>query len=195
VTGVLISPDGHRRCPWAANEADYLDYHDHEWGRELHGGDALFERLCLEAFQAGLSWLTILRRREAFRRAFAGFMVAEMAGYDEHDVERLLADATIIRNRAKITAVIHNARVAADLDTGLDEIIWSYRPASPRPTPRTLADLPATTPESVALATDLKRRGFRFVGPTTAYALMQACGLVNDHLDGCHSRPGCGPGG
>lgn len=169
--------------------ADYRAYHDTEWGRPVHGDDALYERLSLEAFQSGLSWLTILRRRAGFRAAFAGFRITAVAGFTEEDVERLLAEPTIIRNRAKITATVANARVAAELRPGeLDELIWSYAPAADRPVPRGIHDVPASTPESTALARELKRRGFRFVGPTTAYALMQACGLVDDHLADCHVR-------
>ena len=146
----------------------------------------MFERLCLEAFQSGLSWLTILRKREAFRAAFAGFRIAAVARFGDRDVERLLGDAGIVRNRAKIEAAIANARAAAEVDD-LGALIWSFAPDG-RPAPRSFADVPAVTPESTALAKELKKRGFRFVGPTTAYALMQACGLVNYHLEGCHAR-------
>ncbi|GAA3393269.1 DNA-3-methyladenine glycosylase I [Cryptosporangium minutisporangium] len=184
--GLLRGPDDRLRCSWAGAAEDYVAYHDQEWGRRLAGDDALFERLCLEAFQSGLSWLTILRRREGFRRAFAGFSVAAVAAFDESDVERLLADTGIIRNRAKIDAAIGNARLAAQLPDGLSALLWSFAPP-PRPRPRTRADVPATSPESVALAKDLRRRGFRFVGPTTAYALMQATGMVDDHIVGCHA--------
>ncbi len=191
--GVVLGPDGLSRCPWgleAESRADYRAYHDTEWGRPVHGDDALFERICLEAFQSGLSWLTILRRREGFRAAFAGFSIAKVAAFTDADAERLLADPGIIRNRAKIAAAIANAQAASRLAPGeLDELVWSYAPeAAGRPVPGTFADVPAVTPESTALAKDLKKRGFRFVGPTTAYALMQACGLVNDHLAGCHAR-------
>ncbi|MBB5117181.1 3-methyladenine DNA glycosylase [Streptomyces eurocidicus] len=195
--GAVAGPDGLTRCPWgleAESRADYRAYHDTEWGRPVHGDDALFERMCLEAFQSGLSWLTILRRREGFRAAFAGFSVVKVAAFTETDAERLLADPGIIRNRAKITAAIGNAKVAAEWAPGeLDALIWSYAPdPAGRRAPRTAADVPATTPESVALAKDLKKRGFRFVGPTTAYAMMQACGLVNDHLADCHTRSSAG---
>jgi DNA-3-methyladenine glycosylase I len=153
--------------------------------------DGLFERLCLEAFQSGLSWLTILRKRDAFRAAFAGFRIEDVAGFGDSDVKRLLADAGIVRNRSKIDAAIANARAAASLRAGgegsLSEVVWSFRPSRHR-APRSAADLPATTAESTALARELKLRGFRFVGPTTVYALMQACGLVNDHLSGCVVR-------
>ncbi|WP_285904336.1 DNA-3-methyladenine glycosylase I [Streptomyces malaysiensis] len=191
--GVVPGPDGLARCPWgleAETMADYRVYHDTEWGRPVHGDDALYERICLEAFQSGLSWLTILRRREGFRAAFAGFSIEKVAEFTEADEARLLADPGIIRNRAKIAATIANARAARELVPGeLDELIWSYAPAPDgRPVPRTAADVPAITPESTVLSRDLKKRGFRFVGPTTAYALMQACGLVNDHLAGCHIR-------
>ncbi|MFD9813081.1 DNA-3-methyladenine glycosylase I [Streptomyces sp. NPDC059080] len=193
MTGVVSAPDGVPRCPWGMESekmADYRAYHDTEWGRPVHGDDALFERMCLEAFQSGLSWITILRRREAFRAAFAGFRIAEVARFTDADAERLLADPGIIRNRAKIAATLGNARLAAALAPGeLDALIWSYAPErAGRPVPCTFADVRPVTPESTALAKDLKKRGFRFVGPTTAYALMQACGLVNDHLAGCHAR-------
>ncbi|MGK5637890.1 DNA-3-methyladenine glycosylase I [Streptomyces sp. URMC 126] len=191
--GVVIGPDGLARCPWGLEDAsreDYRRYHDTEWGVPVRGDDALFERICLEAFQSGLSWLTILRRREGFRTAFAGFSIAKVAAFTEADEARLLADPGIIRNRAKISAALANAKVAAEWAPGeLTELVWSHAPASgSRPVPRTAADVPALTPESTALSKELKRRGFRFVGPTTAYALMQACGLVNDHLAGCHVR-------
>ncbi len=178
------------RCAWAEGCAppDLVAYHDDEWGRPVHGDDALFERVCLEAFQSGLSWLTILRKREAFRAAFAGFAIERVAAFGPADVERLLGDAGIVRNRAKIEAAIANARAAAALDQPLSELVWSFAPDPPPPPPRTMADLPAITPESTALAKALKARGFRFVGPTTAYAAMQACGLVNDHLVGCVAR-------
>ncbi|MCK2213048.1 DNA-3-methyladenine glycosylase I [Actinomadura sp. ATCC 31491] len=165
----------------------YLAYHDEEWGRPLKGDDAVFERVALEAFQSGLSWLTILRKRENFRAAFDGFSIPKVASYTERDVERLLGDAGIVRNRAKIEAAIGNARAAQDLPDGLSELVWRY--ADPdAPVPRSMADVPATTPASKALAKELKRHGFRFVGPTTAYALMQAIGLVNDHLAECVAR-------
>ncbi|WP_040782237.1 DNA-3-methyladenine glycosylase I [Nocardia pneumoniae] len=176
--------DGLVRCAWPLETQLYRDYHDYEWGTPLHGDDALFERLCLEAFQSGLSWLTILRKRPAFRAAFAGFSIERVAEFGAADVARLMADAGIVRNRLKIEAAIANARVARRLDIGLDELLWSFAPP-PRPRPRTGADVPATTPESVAMAKELKRRGFRFVGPTTAYALMQATGMVDDHLADC----------
>lgn len=172
------------RCPWPGESPLYRAYHDEEWGRPLHGNDALFERLCLEAFQSGLSWITILRKRPAFRAAFAGFVIDAVAEFDAADRERLLADPGIVRNRAKIDACIANAKVARALDTDLDELLWAFAPPR-RPRPRTIGDIPAVTPESTALAKELKRRGFRFVGPTTAYALMQATGMVDDHLAEC----------
>ncbi|MEU5973379.1 DNA-3-methyladenine glycosylase I [Streptomyces sp. NPDC047315] len=188
--GPQAGPDGKLRCPWGLSTDDYRAYHDDEWGRAVHGDDALFERLCLEAFQSGLSWITILRRREGFRRAFADFKIAEVATFTEVDRERLLADEGIIRNRAKVDATLANARVLVDWAPGeLDELIWSHAPdAATRPAPATLADVPAVTDESTALAKALKKKGLRFVGPTTAYALMQACGLVDDHLQGCVAR-------
>lgn len=181
-------PDGLLRCPWGESTDDYRVYHDTEWGRPVHGEDALFERISLEAFQSGLSWITILRRREGFRAAFAGFRIAEVAKFGPADVERLIQDAGIIRNRLKIEATLANAQAALALDGGLDELVWRFAGDPDRPAPRTLADVPAVTPESTALAKELKKNGFRFVGPTTAYALMQACGLVNDHLADCHAR-------
>lgn len=190
MSGAEVAPDGGLRCPWGLSTEDYLAYHDTEWGRPVHGDDALFERLCLEAFQSGLSWLTILRRREGFRSAFAGFKIPAVAEFTDADKERLLADAGIIRNRAKIEATLANAKVLAGWAAGeLDEVIWSHAPdPAARPVPRTTGDIPAVTPESTALAKDLKKRGLRFVGPTTAYALMQACGLVDDHLADCVAR-------
>jgi DNA-3-methyladenine glycosylase I len=183
-------PDGARRCWWALSSPEYVLYHDEEWGRPVLDDDGLFERLCLEAFQTGLSWLTILRKREAFRWAFAGFRIPEVAGFGPGDVERLLQNEGIVRNRQKIVAAIENAKSARKLSEGghsLAELVWSHRPTRRR-APRSAADLPAETAESAALSKELKRRGFRFVGPTTAYALMQACGLVNDHVRGCHVR-------
>jgi DNA-3-methyladenine glycosylase I len=183
---LVVGEDGRARCGWGASTPEYVRYHDEEWGKPVRDADALFERLCLEAFQSGLSWLTILRKREAFRAAFAGFRIADVARFGERDVERLMGDAGIVRNRAKIEAAIANARAAVEVED-LSALIWSFAPDG-RPAPRSFADVPAVTPESTALAKELKRRGFRFVGPTTAYALMQACGLVNDHLEGCHAR-------
>ncbi|WP_394430725.1 DNA-3-methyladenine glycosylase I [Streptomyces sp. SGAir0957] len=189
-SGAVPGPDGRLRCPWGLSTPDYVTYHDEEWGRPVHGDDALFERLSLEAFQSGLSWITILRRRETFRAAFAHFKIAEVAAFTDADRTRLLADPGIIRNRAKVDATLANARVLADWSPGeLDELIWSHAPdPATRPAPRALTDVPAITEESQALSKALKKRGLRFVGPTTAYALMQACGLVDDHLADCVAR-------
>lgn len=162
-------------------------YHDTEWGRELHGEHALFERISLEAFQSGLSWSVILRKRPAFRGAFADFDPRLVAGFGADDVERLLQDARIVRNRRKIEATVLNARAVLALEGTLDDVVWSFQPP-PRPAPRSMSEIPAVTAESTALARELKRRGFVFVGPTTAYALMQAVGMVNDHLAGCVAR-------
>ena len=186
---VVVGDDGVARCGWAANDAEYRRYHDEEWGRPLHDERALFEKLCLEGFQAGLSWITILRRRPAFRSAFADFDVATVAAFTEADVTRLLGDERIIRHRGKIAATIGNARTTLALDESLADLIWSFAPA-PRPQPlHDLAEVPAITPESTALSKELRSRGYRFVGPTTMYALMQSSGLVNDHIDGCHRAP------
>jgi DNA-3-methyladenine glycosylase I len=184
-------PDGRPRCRWAISAPEYVAYHDDEWGRPVRDDRGLYEKLCLEAFQSGLSWLTILRKREAFRGAFADFEIERVAAFGPREVERLLADSGIVRNRAKIEATIANALATAELrgaGDSLSELIWSFAPSGRRRAPRSYAELPAQTEESRALARELKRRGFRFVGPTTAYALMQACGLVNDHLAGCAVR-------
>jgi DNA-3-methyladenine glycosylase I len=186
-SGAVAGPDGKLRCPWGLSAAEYVAYHDEEWGRPVHGDTAIFERLCLEGFQSGLSWLTILRKRENFRAAFAGFDAAAVAGFGDQDVARLLADAGIVRNRAKINAVINNARAALDLSGGLSDLVWKHA-GDPGPAPRTLADVPASTPASKALSTELRKRGFTFTGPVTAYATMQACGIVNDHLAACFCR-------
>jgi DNA-3-methyladenine glycosylase I len=184
-SGLVVGPDGRARCSWGGSTPDYVPYHDNEWGRVLRGDDALFERMSLEAFQSGLSWITILRKRESFRAAFAGFKIDKVAAFSEEDAARLMADPGIVRNRMKVDAAMHNARVAADLPDGLSALLWSFAP-DPRPArPRSGADVQATTPESKAMAKDLKKRGFKFVGPTTAYALMQATGMVDDHLAGC----------
>ena len=185
--GPAEGPDGKPRCPWGLSAPEYLAYHDEEWGRPLHGDTAIFERLCLEGFQSGLSWLTILRKRENFRAAFSGFEPRAVAAFGEQDVARLMADTAIVRNRAKINAVINNARAALGLPGGLDALVWTYA-GEPGPAPRTLADLPAATPASKAMSAELKRHGFTFTGPVTAYATMQACGIVNDHLAGCFCR-------
>jgi DNA-3-methyladenine glycosylase I len=183
---LLRGPDGRRRCWWGAGTPEYSVYHDDEWGRPVRGDDELFERLCLEGFQSGLSWITILRKRENFRTAFAGFRIEEVARFGKRDVNRLMGDAGIVRNRMKIEAAIANAQAAASLDS-LSQLVWSYADKRPR-APRSREDLPAVTPASTALSKELKRRGFRFVGPTTVYATMQACGLVNDHIAGCYVR-------
>ncbi len=187
---LVIGADTTTRCGWCAGHDDYIDYHDLEWGRPVTGDDRLFEKLCLEGFQAGLSWLTILRKRDAFRQAFADFAVDRVAAFDGRDVERLLADAGIVRHRGKIEAAIANAAVVQEItrtDGSLATFLWGFAPARHR-APRTLATVPAATPESTALSKELRRRGAKFVGPTTMYALMQAMGMVNDHLVGCHVR-------
>jgi DNA-3-methyladenine glycosylase I len=176
--------DERGRCGWATSAPEYLAYHDDEWGYPLHGVIALFERLTLEGFQSGLSWLIILRKRPAFRSAFAGFDPAAVAAFGDADVARLLGDAGIVRNRSKIEAAVANARAVLELDTPLDELIWSFAPAA-HVRPATLSDVQAVSPESAAMAKELKRRGLRFVGPTTCYALMQAAGLVDDHVRTC----------
>jgi DNA-3-methyladenine glycosylase I len=178
------------RC-WPTTDALYIAYHDDEWGRPVRDDRLLFERLCLEGFQSGLSWITILRKRESFRAAFAGFDPSAVGRFGDADVQRLMADASIVRNRAKIEATIANARATLALARAgetLADLLWSFAPPEPAPAPAALADMPAVTPESKALARELKRRGFRFVGPTTAYALMQATGIVNDHVAGCVVR-------
>jgi DNA-3-methyladenine glycosylase I len=172
------------RCNWAGSDPLYMAYHDEEWGTPLRDDRALYEMLVLEGFQAGLAWITILRKRENFRRAFDGFEPERIAAYDDRKIAGLMADAGIVRNRAKIEATIANARAVGDLDVDLAELLWSFAP-SPRPRPARMADVPAVTPESTAMAKELKRRGFRFVGPTTAYALMQATGMVDDHTADC----------
>lgn len=190
---VLAGPDGLLRCSWALSAPDYIAYHDEEWGRPVHGEVALYERLTLEAFQSGLSWLTILRKREGFRAAFAGFDPEAVAAFTDDDRQRLLADPGIVRNRAKVDAAITNAAAVLGLrdrvEGGLEALIWSFADGSG---PRTDEAVPGSTPASAALAKALKRHGFVFVGPTTAYAAMQACGVVDDHLPGCQTRPGVG---
>ena len=182
----MVDDRGVARCSWAVSTPDYVAYHDDEWGVAVHGEPRLFERLTLEAFQSGLSWLTILRKREGFRAAFAGFDAGAVASFDEADFERLMADSSIVRNRLKIRAAITNAQAVVRLrdQGGLDGLMWSFAPVNRR-RPSTPAEVPATSAESVALTKALKRNGFVFVGPTTAYAAMQACGLVDDHLVGC----------
>jgi len=189
--GVEPGPDGKPRCWWCLGSPDYLDYHDTEWGRPLHGESELFERLTLEAFQSGLSWLTILRKRENFRRAFDGFDVERIAEYGDADMERLLGDVGIVRNRKKIEAAITNAKAAREMHARgetLDELIWSFAAADSRPAPPSGHDLEPFTPDAKELAKELKRRGFVFIGPTTAYSTMEAIGVVNDHLEGCAFR-------
>lgn len=196
-TGLSLGPDGLARCAWGAG-ADgsagailYRAYHDDEWGRAVIDDRGLFERLSLEGFQSGLAWITILRKREAFRAAFDGFDAARMARYGDADVARLVADAGIVRHRGKIEAAIGNARALVALHAAggsLAELVWSHAPATPGPAPRSMADVPAQTAESAALSRALKAHGFRFVGPTTAYAAMQALGVVDDHLAGCAAR-------
>jgi DNA-3-methyladenine glycosylase I len=192
----VVGADGLRRCSWAGATPDYLAYHDDEWGVPVHGESGLFERLTLEGFQSGLSWLTILRKRPAFRSAFAGFDAEQVARFDEGDRARLLGDAGIVRNARKIDATITNARAVLAMrdEGGLDDFLWSHAPAHHQP-PASFADLMATSPESVALAKGLKRRGFVFVGPTTMYAAMQACGLLDDHVVGCYRSGGSGRAG
>ncbi len=185
--GLRAGPDGLLRCPWSLASPEYLRYHDEEWGKPVRNDTGVFERLCLEAFQSGLSWLTILRKRENFRRAFAGFDVQTVARFGPSDVSRLLADAGIVRNRAKIEAVVANAQAALGLADGIAAQVWRYADSA-APAPASLADIPSSTSASRALAKDLRSHGFRFTGPVTAYATMQACGVVNDHLAGCVSR-------
>ena len=190
---LVVGADGRRRCGWCGSAPEYVAYHDDEWGRPVHDDDRLFEKLCLEGFQSGLSWLTILRKREGFRRAFARFRIEAVARFGPADVERLLGDASIVRHRGKIEAAIANAVAAERIREeggSLAGLVWSFAPTGPRRVPGRLADLPAVTPESTAMAKELRRRGFRFVGPTTAYAFMQSMGLVNDHLAGCDCRQG-----
>ena len=194
VDATITSADGIRRCGWAHSAPELLPHHDDEWGRPLHGDQPLFEKLCLEGFQAGLSWITILRKRDAFREAFTAFDIDRVAGFDDRDVERLLADARIGRNRAKITAAISNARATQRLvenDPGaLDAVLWGFAPPRRTVAPGSYASIPASTPGSRSASAALKKLGFRFVGPTTVYALMQFAGLVNDHSAGCHLAAG-----
>ena len=185
--GAQPGPDGLLRCPWSLSSAEYLGYHDDEWGRPVRDDQGMFERLSLEAFQSGLSWLTILRKREGFRSAFAGFGIEAVAKYGPDDVARLLGDTSIVRNRAKIEAVIGNARAALEVPGGLAALVWSYADGQDR-APATLAEIPSWTPGSKALAKDLKRHGFSFTGPVTVYATLQACGVVDDHLELCFRR-------
>jgi len=185
VTDLLTGPDGRDRCAWAGADPEYLRYHDEEWGRPLRGDRALFEKMSLKGFQAGLSWITILRKRPRFREVFAGFDPRTVAAFGPDDVERLMADPGIVRNRAKILAVVGNAALVAAMAPGeLDALLWSFAPP-PGPRPRTFAEVPVVTPASTAMSTALRARGFRFVGPTTMYALMQSAGMVDDHVEGC----------
>jgi DNA-3-methyladenine glycosylase I len=187
---ILDARDGLTRCPWGLEPPEYRRYHDDEWGRPVVDDVRIFEKLCLEGFQSGLSWLTILRKRDGFRRAFRGFDIATVAGFDDTDVERLLRDAGIVRHRGKIEATVANARATLTVQASegsLAALMWRYEPG-PKAPPRTLAKLPAFTPEAKELSNELRRRGFRFVGPTTVYAAMQALGVVNDHLQGCYCR-------
>jgi DNA-3-methyladenine glycosylase I len=187
---LVVGADGRSRCAWAGSDAEYQRYHDEEWGTPLLGDRPVFEKISLEGFQAGLSWITILRRRPAFRAAFAEFDIDRVAAMTEADVDRLVLDATIIRHRGKINAVIGNARVTQQLGESLSDLVWSFQPAPGRPRPTQLGDIPAVTTESAALSAELRRRGYRFVGPTTMYALMQSAGLVDDHVAGCWRAAG-----
>ena len=186
---IVVGDDGRARCAWVGADAEYARYHDEEWGTPLHGDRPLFEKLSLEGFQAGLSWITILRRRPTFRTAFAGFDIDAVAAFDERDVERLMNDPGIIRNRAKVEATISNARITQELVAGnpgaLDALLWGFAPPPRANAPASFADLPATTDESTAASRALKKLGYRFVGPTTIYALMQSAGMVDDHVAGC----------
>ena len=189
MSALVTGADGRARCAWVGSDAEYERYHDEEWGVPLHGDRPLFEKLSLEGFQAGLSWISILRRRPGFRAVFHDFEPEAIAGFTDEDVERLMLDERIIRNRAKILATIGNARATLDLTAGrpgaLDELMWGFAPTGPRPRPRTFGDLVAVTPESTAMSKALKARGYRFVGPTTMHALMQSAGMIDDHLEGC----------
>jgi DNA-3-methyladenine glycosylase I len=186
---IVLGTDGRARCGWVSSDAEYLRYHDEEWGTPLHGDRALFEKICLEGFQAGLSWITILRRRPGFRAAFDGFDPERIAGYGPEQVERLMADERIIRNRAKIEATIGNARATLELTAGspgaLDALLWSFAPPPRARRLRSYADFAAVTAESTAMSKALRAHGYRFVGPTTMYALMQSAGMVDDHLEAC----------
>lgn len=190
--GLITGADGRRRCWWPGEDAEYVAYHDTEWGNEIHDDVLLYEKLCLEGFQSGLSWLTILRKREAFRSAFAGFDPRMVAQFDDGDVSRLLGDAGIVRHRGKIEAAISNARVVLDLASrhgSFEAFVWAFAPTPKPPRPASAAQVPAITEESTALAKALRRNGATFVGPTTAYAFMQAMGMVNDHISGCEFGP------
>ena len=191
---MAVGEDGRARCGWGASSADYLAYHDDEWGRPVGDEIRIYEKLCLEGFQAGLSWITILRKRPAFRSAFAGFDPSVVAGFGSAEIERLLGDAGIVRHRGKIEATITNARAVMDLHDGgwsLAGLVWRYEPSGGRGAPAKLGDLASTTPESKALSKDLRKKGFAFVGPTTVYSAMQSLGVVNDHFVGCEWREIC----
>jgi len=192
-TSLVRGDDGAKRCWWGVSTPDYVAYHDDEWGRPVVDDTRIFEKLCLEGFQSGLSWLTILRKRDGFRTAFRGFDIPTVARFSDRDVERLLGDAGIVRHRGKIEAAIANARAAREVqaDRGsLAALFWSFEPGR-HPAPKGMGDMTSTTPESTALSKALKRYGFRYVGPTTVYAAMQAMGVVNDHIVGCHARGAC----
>lgn len=186
MTSLITGPDERARCAWVGDDVEYRRYHDEEWGTALHGDRTLFEKMALEGFQAGLSWITILRKRPRFREVFEGFDPERVSEFDDADVERLMADPGIIRNRAKILATIGNANIVRGMADGeLDALMWSFAPAATRARPASFAEVPAVTAESTAMSKELRRRGFRFVGPTTMYALMQSAGMVDDHIDGC----------
>jgi DNA-3-methyladenine glycosylase I len=190
MTGVVVGTDGLARCPWGASTPEYQDYHDHEWGWPVGDDDRVFEKLCLEGFQAGLSWLTILRKRDGFREAFASFDPIVVASFGDADIARLLGDTRIVRHRGKIAATITNAQATlrlAEKGVSLAALLWSYEPVAHR-APEQTGDIDSTTPESKSLSDELRRNGFRFVGPTTVYSTMQSLGIVNDHLRGCHVR-------
>lgn len=191
---LITGADGLSRCGWCGEDGAYQRYHDAEWGRPVTDDRRLFEKICLEGFQSGLSWLTILRKREAFRAGFAGFDIGAVAGFGPEDVERLLGDAGIVRHRGKIEAAINNAAAALRLieaEGSLSAYVWSYAEAGDQPAPRGMKDVPATTDASTRLSKDLKKRGWKFVGPTTMYAFLQSMGVVNDHLEGCWARAAC----
>lgn len=194
VLSTITGLDGIARCSWCGTDPEYVRYHDTEWGRRVTDDTAIFEKLCLEGFQSGLSWITILRKREAFRRAFKGFDPTKIARFGEREIKRLLADESIVRHRGKIEATINNARVTLAMQSERDSLanlVWSFAPTRKQRSPKKLADLQASTPESIALSKELRRRGFKFVGPTTMHAAMQSLGLVNDHLSECHIRRAC----
>ncbi|AWB96802.1 DNA-3-methyladenine glycosylase I [Agromyces badenianii] len=183
---IIVGDDGLARCGWGASDPEYRRYHDEEWGTPQHDPVRLFEKVCLEGFQAGLSWITILRRRPAFREVFHDFDAERVAAMGDDDITRLLGDERIIRHRGKIEATIQNARATLELELPIHDLLWSFAPPPRTVPPASFAEVPATTPESTSMSKELRRRGFRFVGPTTMYALMQAAGMVDDHLAGCH---------